>query len=57
MLRSAAYSDVALKCYEESTLTWVKAAWLAKISIKAGMKRLANLGVVVVDESTKCLVF
>lgn len=53
LLRSGVHINVAVKCYEEGTLTLVKAAQLANMPVEAFMKTLADLGVVVVDQSAE----
>lgn len=51
LIQAGVHISVAVKLYEDGVLTLAKAAALAKMTVEAFMKKLAHLGVVVVDQS------
>lgn len=53
LLQSGISMNVAVKLYEEGILTLARSAKLAKISTEEFLKKLATLGIVVVDQSRK----
>jgi predicted HTH domain antitoxin len=53
LLQSGIGANVAVKLYEEGVLTLPKSAKCAKMSIEDFLLKLAALGVVVVDQTTK----
>lgn len=53
LLKSGVHVNVALKLYEDNVLTLVKAARLAKMPVEEFMKHLANLDIVVADQTSE----
>lgn len=51
LLRAGVHVSVAVKLFEDGLLTMPKAAALAKMPVESFMGMLAQLGVVVVDQS------
>nr|WP_279538414.1 UPF0175 family protein [Pseudomaricurvus alcaniphilus] len=53
LLKAGIHVNLALKLYEENVLTLTKAAKLALMSVEAFMELIANLDIVVVDQSAE----
>lgn len=53
LLQSGISMNVAVKLYEEGILTLARSAKLANVSTEEFLKKLAALGIVVVDQSRK----
>ena len=53
LLKTGIHVNLALKLYEDNVLTLTKAAKLAQMSVEAFMELVANLDIVVVDQSAE----
>ena len=51
LIRSGAHINLAVRLYEDGLLTLVKAAKLSRLPVESFIEKLANMGVVVLDQS------